>query len=146
MNTGLLPSSASSLPEPVGTADLAPARCSRRWLALAFLAPLVVYLALIPRFLAYSSPPTGDQPFYLLMTASLVQDGDLNLRNNYERRDYGKFYEQAPHPPGFVGIPAPDPLPAFPCEHREAVGRVVRPPVARARSGARSRVGHRILV
>jgi hypothetical protein len=80
---------------------------------LAFLAPLLVYLALVPRFLAYSSPPTGDQPYYLLMTASLVEDGDLDLRNNYERRDYGKFYERAPRPPGYVGMDAPDPLFAF---------------------------------
>lgn len=101
------------LPEPAGAADLARAGVDRRWLALAFLVPLLVYLALVPRFLAYSSPPTGDQPYYLLMTASLVQDGDLDLRNNYAQRDYGKFYERAPHRPGFVGIEAPDPLPAF---------------------------------
>jgi len=114
-------SSAPALPEPVGTADLARRGCSRRWLAVAFLAPLLVYLALIPRFLAYSSPPTGDQPYYLLMTASLVQDGDLDLRNNYERRDYGKFYERAPRPPGYVGMEAPDPL--FPFR-----AHTVRPP------------------
>src|SRR5215212_9887547 len=102
--------SARPLPEPAGAADLAPAAVDPRWLALAFLVPLLVYLALVPRFLAYSSPPTGDQPYYLLMTASLVQDGDLDLRNNYERRDYGKFYERAPHPPGCVGMDAPDPL------------------------------------
>jgi hypothetical protein len=114
-------SSASVLREPAESADLARPRCSRRWLALAFLAPLLVYLALIPRFLAYSSPPTGDQPYYLLMTASLVQDGDLGLRNNYERRDYGKFYERAPRPPGYVGMPAPDPL--FPFR-----ASTVRPP------------------
>ncbi len=106
-------SSAPDLPEPAGTADLARPGCSRRWLVVAFLAPLLVYLALIPRFLAYSSPPTGDQPYYLLMTASVVQDGDLDLKNNYERRDYGKFYERAPHPPGYVGMDAPDPLFAF---------------------------------
>jgi hypothetical protein len=105
--------STPALPEPAGTADLARPEPRRRWLALAFLAPLLVYLALIPRFLAHSSPPTGDQPYYLLMTASLVQDGDLDLRNNYERRDFGKFYERAPRPPGYVAMGAPDPLPAF---------------------------------
>jgi hypothetical protein len=109
------------LPEPADTADLAEPMCRRRWLVLAFFAPLLVYLALVPRFLAYSSPPTGDQPYYLLMTASLVEDGDLNLRNNYERRDYGKFYERAPRPPGYVGMEAPDPLYPF-------RARTVRPP------------------
>lgn len=103
------------------SADLAPADCPRSWIVLAFVVPLVVYAALVPRFLLYSSPPTGDQPFYLLMTASLVQDADLDLRNNYESRDYGKFYERAPRPPGFVGMTAPDPLPP-------TLARTVRPP------------------
>ena len=118
--TAQIVASRAALPEAAGTADLAAPVCARRWLALAFLAPLLVYLALIPRFLAYSSPPTGDQPYYLLMTASLVEDGDLDLRNNYERRDYGKFYERAPRPPGYVGMDAPDPL--FPFR-----ARTVRP-------------------
>ena len=141
----LVASSVLGLPEPPCTADLAPARCSRRWLVVAFLAPLLVYLALVPRFLAYSSPPTGDQPDDLLMTASLVQDGDLDLRNNYEQRDYGKFYERAPHPPGYVGMEAPDPTVRLPREYGAAAGRVVRPPFPRARRRARAGVDRRIL-
>lgn len=30
----------------------------------------------------------GDEPHYLLITHSLVQDGDINLRNNYFNKDY----------------------------------------------------------
>lgn len=35
---------------------------------------------------------TGDEPHYLLMVESLLNDGDLNLLNNYHRRDYSNFY------------------------------------------------------
>jgi len=63
------------------------------------------------RILLYSSPPTGDQAYYLIETISLVQDGDFNVANNYAQHDENKFYALAPHPPGFVGISAPYPLP-----------------------------------
>ena len=71
----------------------------------------VVYLLLLPRFLLYSSPPTGDQPTYMMVTMSILQDGDLNLKNNFAQRDEDKFYRLAPHPPDFVGMSAPYPLP-----------------------------------
>ena len=92
-------------------ADLAPARVHPLWLVVCFAAPVLLYLALLPHFLLYSSPPTGDQPFYLMDVISLVQDGDLNVKNNYDNHDEEKFYDLAPHPPGFVGMSAPHPLP-----------------------------------
>src|SRR5882762_5583246 len=94
-----------------GCADLAPSGLSRRWPLLCFGVTFVVYVALIPRLLQYSSPPTGDQAYYLIETISLVQDRDFNVANNYAQRDEDKFYSLAPHPPGFVGIAAPFPLP-----------------------------------
>ncbi|MEO6457304.1 MAG: hypothetical protein ABIO92_03375 [Chloroflexia bacterium] len=78
---------------------------------LCFLLTFIVYVALIPKFVLYSSPPTGDQPFYLMDVISMVQDGDLNLKNNYDNSDFDKFYGLAPHPPNFVGMGAPYPLP-----------------------------------
>ena len=92
-------------------ADLAPGELSRRWPLLCFAATFVLYVALIPRILLYSSPPTGDQAYYLIETISLVQDGDFNVANNYAKHDEDKFYSLAPHPQGFVGISAPHPLP-----------------------------------
>jgi hypothetical protein len=80
-------------------------------LALCFVTTFLVYSSFIYRFLLFSSPPTGDQAWYMMMTISLVQDGDLDLRNNFENRDEDKFYSLAPHPPGFVGMSAPYPLP-----------------------------------
>ena len=88
---------------PLG-ADLAPARVSWRWPALVFIVTFAVYVAFVPKIVRYESPPTGDQPFYLMDTISLVQDGDLNVANNYAAQDWQKFYALAPHPPDFVGM------------------------------------------
>src|SRR4051794_32712602 len=98
---------AAALPEVPAGCDLAPAQPSARLVALCFALTLLVYLALVPRFILYSSPPEGDQAFYLMTTISIVQDHDLNERNNYANRDEDKFYALAPHPPGFVGMQAP---------------------------------------
>jgi hypothetical protein len=40
---------------------------------------------------------TGDEPFYLLTTQSLLQDGDLDLRQQYESESYRSFFD---HPDG----------------------------------------------
>ena len=40
---------------------------------------------------------TGDEPFYLLTTQSLLEDGDLDLRNQYDARSYEAFFD---HPGG----------------------------------------------
>jgi hypothetical protein len=90
----------------------------RRWLVLCFCATLAVYGAFLHRFLMYSSPPTGDQAWYLMVAISLVQDGDLDLHNNFDQRDEDKFYALAPHPEGFVGLSAPYPLPTNLAESR----------------------------
>src|SRR5262249_25019845 len=58
-------------------------------------------------FVLYANPPTGDQPFYLMDVISLVQDGDLNVKNNYDNNDFDKFYNYKPD--GFVGMTAPYP-------------------------------------
>jgi sugar lactone lactonase YvrE len=92
-------------------ADLTASGLTPRLALLCFAATFAVYLAFIPRVLLYSSPPTGDQAYYLIETISLVQDGDFNVANNYAQHDEDKFYSLAPHPPGFVGIAAPYPLP-----------------------------------
>ncbi len=42
--------------------------------------------------------------------ASLAEDGDLNVKNNYDRSDFDKFYRLAPHARDFAGVPAPYPL------------------------------------
>ena len=35
--------------------------------------------------------PTGDEPHYLIIAQSLIKDHDLDLKNNYEQKDYRKW-------------------------------------------------------
>jgi len=91
--------------------DLPDRRCPRAQVAAAGALALVVYLSFLPVLFRTSSPPTGDQAYYLLDAISLAQDGDLDVSNNYAQRDEDKFYRLAPHPSGFVGESAPYPLP-----------------------------------
>ncbi|HUS15600.1 MAG TPA: SMP-30/gluconolactonase/LRE family protein, partial [Chloroflexia bacterium] len=79
----------AGLPAPGG--DL-PARTPRRaQQALCFALGLLIYLALLPRVVAINANPTGDQAFYLMTVISLVEDGDLNLANNYAAQEWTKF-------------------------------------------------------
>lgn len=62
---------------------------------LAFvLLPLAVYLAIQPWALDHRQPD-GDEPYYLLITHSLVFDGDVDLGNNYAAEDSTTFMERA---------------------------------------------------
>ena len=60
-------------------------------LALLFLATLIVFNASSLLMIAEGNNFTGDEPHYLLMTHSLLHDGDLELTNNYEQQDYTKY-------------------------------------------------------
>jgi hypothetical protein len=42
-------------------------------------------------WLAFSLPTSGDEPHYLLLTHSIVNDFDLNLSNNLVQKDYLRF-------------------------------------------------------
>ena len=49
---------------------------------------------------------SGDEPFYLLTTQSLLADGDFDLTNQYENRTYKSFFD---HPDGlwYQSVPRP---------------------------------------
>jgi hypothetical protein len=36
--------------------------------------------------------PSGDEPHYLVITQSLLRDGDLKIENNHQRGDYREYY------------------------------------------------------
>lgn len=77
------------------------------WWVLAgvFVATLAVYLLVAVRMLPYIEPPTGDQPHYLMQVISLIEDGDLDLRNNYTTAEsYGQFSAPGRRREGFRGI------------------------------------------
>jgi hypothetical protein len=48
---------------------------------------------------------TADEPFYLLTTQSLIQDGDLDLTQQYARESYRSFFD---HPDGLWKQSVPD--------------------------------------
>ncbi len=50
-----------------------------------------LYLILAWHVLFPSLGWTGDEPHYLVVTQSIVEDGDLNVRNNYLQRTYRAF-------------------------------------------------------
>ena len=65
--------------------------------ALLFLILLLAYSFSIDIRASRGAAITGDEPFYLLTTQSLLDDGDLDLRQQYERHSYTEFFD---HPDG----------------------------------------------
>ncbi len=51
-----------------------------------------VFFAGVSLWFNYANPPTGDEPEYIMMAHSLIYDRDLDLKNNFENKDYKKFY------------------------------------------------------
>ena len=74
----------------------------RRWnlplgAAALFLALALAYAFSLGIRATNGASITGDEPFYLLTTQSLLEDGDLDLRNQYDARSYEAFFD---HPDG----------------------------------------------
>lgn len=46
--------------------------------------------------------PIGDEPHYLIMTQSLLKDGDLRIENNHRNRDYAQYYRGAVLEPHYM--------------------------------------------
>lgn len=65
---------------------------------------VMVYIASIDIRASRGASITGDEPFYLLTTQSLFQDGDLDLRQQYQQRSYESFFD---HPDGLWRQSAP---------------------------------------
>lgn len=57
----------------------------------------LVYQLSIPLRATRGAAITGDEPFYLVTTQSLLQDGDLDLRQQYQTQSYRSFFD---HPSG----------------------------------------------
>ncbi|HDT14655.1 MAG TPA: hypothetical protein ENN55_00420, partial [Firmicutes bacterium] len=53
----------------------------------------VVY-ASVSMWFNYANQPTGDEPRYLMVSHSILYDFDLDLKNNYEKKDYLHFYKK----------------------------------------------------
>lgn len=61
-----------------------------KWFAPSMLG--LCFLFLLTARLQINLPTFGDEPHYLVMSSSLVKDGDLNLKNNYQNRDYEPYF------------------------------------------------------
>jgi hypothetical protein len=95
----------------------------RSALPAALLSAAIVYLvclAWLPRLERRLDPLTGDEPFYVMTSISLIEDHDVDEQNNYDRRDYYRFYPALG--PTSDGWPSyPDPLPPHQ-SHTERAG------------------------
>ena len=54
-----------------------------------------IYLLSIDIRASYGASITGDEPFYLVTTQSLLNDGDLDLSNQFSRSTYSSFFDHA---------------------------------------------------
>jgi YYY domain-containing protein len=70
---------------------------------LVFGLTLLALTLLTPQFMAELNPPTGDEPYYLQMAHSLLQDHDFEMSNNYANRDYLRFYPSNTTSPEYRG-------------------------------------------
>ena len=66
-----------------------------------FAGSLVVYL-ILGAMHARAIGPGGDEPHYLVITHSLLTDGDLQIENNHLERDYQAFWAGPPLRPDFM--------------------------------------------
>ena len=79
----------------------------------AMVAAVALFLVLVPVYFfsagiraTRGASITGDEPFYLLTTQSIIEDGDLDLVNQYAARSYESFFD---HPDGLWRQSAPLP-------------------------------------
>ncbi len=67
-------------------------------LAAVFVASLAIVGTAAGRLAGHGSIPGGDEPHYLVITQSLLADGDLQIENNHARRDYAPYFQGDLHP------------------------------------------------
>ena len=68
-----------------------------------FIILVLIYNLLVSGLLFPPQPFTGDEPHYLLLTSSLLQDFDTNLANNFKNQDYLAFYPGKLRPHTYPG-------------------------------------------
>ena len=65
----------------------------RRLARRLFLVSFLVYLIYATGLVFPALPFTGDEPHYLLITRSIVKEGDINLAEDYQNKEYQAFYD-----------------------------------------------------
>ncbi|MEO8483160.1 MAG: hypothetical protein ABI634_13190 [Acidobacteriota bacterium] len=90
MARSLRPPSAGSLGE--RASDHLPRRQVISAALLTAVALMATAWAIAPRL------PGGDEPHYLIITQSLLEDGDLQIENNHQARDYASYFSGTLNP------------------------------------------------
>jgi hypothetical protein len=70
----------------------------KKKLLILFLIAFIVYHLLAFSYVSKGLAYSGDEPYYLITTHSLYQDGDINLAKNYTDHDYFHFYPRELYP------------------------------------------------
>jgi hypothetical protein len=70
----------------------------RKKKAALFAAAFIFYYACSWLLVSEKVAFTGDEPTYLLITRSLAQDGDINIADNYDRKEYVRFFDMDQNP------------------------------------------------
>lgn len=70
----------------------------RRAVALVFLVSLGVYVFTWHQMVGIGRVPGGDEPHYLVIVQSLLDDHDLRIENNHTREDYREYYPRPLRP------------------------------------------------
>ncbi len=76
----------------------------RRQLIILFVVSFVVYQLAVFVLVVKGTSFSGDEPYYLMTTHSLLRDRDINLANNYAQQDYFAFYSKEDNPRLKLGI------------------------------------------
>ena len=77
------------------------------WAAALFFLLSVAYAFSVDIRASRGASVTGDEPFYLITTQSLLSDGDLDLRNQYAAKSYTSFFDH-PNDLWYQSAPTPD--------------------------------------
>jgi len=72
-----------------------------------FIVSLALYAVSTTHLIDTVRWPTGDEPYYLLIAHSLAHDGDFELTNNFENKDYLAFYPGELYPRHEAVTPKP---------------------------------------
>jgi hypothetical protein len=74
----------------------------RLQLLAVFVASAAIYGAVAVRLARGPIYPGGDEPHYLVITQSLLADGDLDISDNHARRDYRAYFQGTLKPDAIV--------------------------------------------
>jgi hypothetical protein len=57
-----------------------------------WVAAAIAFVVFVAVRVASGGPPSGDEPHYLVIAESILEDGDLKVANNYERQHYLTYF------------------------------------------------------